>query len=534
MKKSCRILIFILLTASLLIGAQYFMPLTPASISAVSVANQKKSSLENHVLDRDEPRQLMNALQGPAVRELPENIEAAYDMTLHLKALVPRHYEVYVTSTREIYLKRSISNQFVRSKNAHFFYTHEAFQSLYLFGQMPEVRITAAAEEIIPQVQKRQWQFLRWDNHWHDGRLLPLPEPSPVWPVLNAAENYLTIQVDPMPDSISLYVTDHTGRIVFDDTLTGQFPQLPDFQRNGLYDYQLSLSWEDENQPYRGQFDASFSVLIELPPVFELPGPTIVQGELIAFYARNLPQGVMPVLEQDIAPGLKFYPHADGYVAYLPTHYGTAPDEYLLAYGLEGEPLKESILIVLPREFHIQHLRVDGEIVAATRNEAAYAQFARYFHSAREASAAERYYSEPFALPVSGRLSTEFGQTRYVNDAPTSSRHSGLDIAAPTGTPVVATNNGRVTLSMDLTLTGNTIVIDHGQGLFSVYYHMHERFVEEGHLLERGETIGTVGSTGFSTGPHLHFTISYYRHNLEPGYFLVGEPITFENAQRYL
>jgi murein DD-endopeptidase MepM/ murein hydrolase activator NlpD len=121
-----------------------------------------------------------------------------------------------------------------------------------------------------------------------------------------------------------------------------------------------------------------------------------------------------------------------------------------------------------------------------------------------------------------------------VNDAPTSFRHSGLDIAAPTGTPIVATNNGRVTLSMDLILTGNTIVIDHGQGLFSVYYHMHERFVEEGHLVERGETIGTVGSTGFSTGPHLHFTMSYYRHNLEPGYFLVGEPITFENAHRYL
>jgi murein DD-endopeptidase MepM/ murein hydrolase activator NlpD len=261
-----------------------------------------------------------------------------------------------------------------------------------------------------------------------------------------------------------------------------------------------------------------------------LPGPTIVQGELVAFYARNLPQGVMPVLEQDIAPGLQFYPHADGYVAYLPTHYGTAPGEYQLAYGLEGEPLKESTLIVLPREFHIQHLRVDGGIVAATRNEAAYAQFARYFHPARETSADERYYNEPFVLPVSGRLTTEFGETRYVNDAPTSSRHSGLDIAAPTGTPIVATNNGRVTLSMDLILTGNTIVIDHGQGLFSVYYHMHELFVEEGQLVERGETIGTVGSTGFSTGPHLHFTMSYYRHNLEPGYFLVGEPITFENA----
>ena len=274
-------------------------------------------------------------------------------------------------------------------------------------------------------------------------------------------------------------------------------------------------------------------IVVKLLPVFELPD-TVIQGELVAFYARHVPRGVMPVLELNIDQQLQYYPYADGYVAYMPTHYGTAPGEYRIAYGLEGEPLKESILTVKPRNFHIQHLTVDRNIVASTRNEAAYAQFSRYFPKARESSAAERYYDQPFLLPLSGRLTSEFGQTRYVNNAPTSSRHSGLDIAAPTGTPVSATNSGRVTLSMNLILTGNTIVIDHGQGLFSVYYHMHQLFVEEGELVERGKTIGSVGSTGFSTGPHLHFTMSYYDHNLEPGHFLVGEPITYRNAQRHL
>jgi hypothetical protein len=134
-------------------------------------------------------------LQGTTVNELPEDIETVYDMTLHLKGLVPRHYQVYVSSTREIYLKRSISNQLIRSKNAHFFYTHEAFQSLYLFRQMPDVRIVAQDEEIFPQVQKRQWQFLKWDNQWYDGRLLPLSEPSGEWPVLNSAENHLALKL---------------------------------------------------------------------------------------------------------------------------------------------------------------------------------------------------------------------------------------------------------------------------------------------------------------------------------------------------
>jgi hypothetical protein len=528
--------IFILIfTASLLIAALYIMPVTVlpiSTLSAVSVTDQAQGSQETHLLDEDQSKKLIEALQGTAENEIPEELEAVYDMTLLLKGLVPRHYQVFVTSTREVYLKRSISSRLIRSQDASFFYTHEAFQSLYVFGQMPDLRIAAQEQEILPQVQKRQWQFFKWDNQWYDGRLLPLSEPSAEWPVLNSAENTLAFTVDPLPDSIFLHVTDPRGRTVFEDILPDG--QLPGFQLNGLYEYWISLSWEDENQPYRGEYEAAFAVIFELPPVFDLPGPEIVQGELVAFYARHIPEGVMPVLELDLDYRVQFFPFEDGYVAYLPTHYGTTPGEYQLAYGLEGEPLEESTLIVLPRGFHIQHLRVAPGIAASTRNQAAYEQFARYFPKARETSADERFYDQPFILPVSGRLTTEFGETRYVNNAPTSSRHSGLDIAAPTGTPIAATNSGRVKLAMDLILTGNTLVIDHGQGLFSVYFHMHELFIEEGQMVERGETVGTVGSTGFSTGPHLHFTMSFYQHNLEPGYFLVGEPITYENARRHL
>ena len=74
-------------------------------------------------------------------------------------------------------------------------------------------------------------------------------------------------------------------------------------------------------------------------------------------------------------------------------------------------------------------------------------------------------------------------------------------------------------------------MIDHGEGLFSVYHHMRTLSVNAGEIVERGQKIGEVGSTGFSTGPHLHFMISYYTMNLEPGYFLVGQPLTYDNDQ---
>lgn len=517
--------------AGLLAAALYYMPLSPSLISAMNVGCQAQNTQETHLLNQDESRQFIAALQGPTAVKMPQNIIAGYDIALQLNLLLPRRYGVFVTAEREVYLQRAPGNRLIRSENARFFYTHAAFQNLYPFAQMPEVYIKAQ-EEVTPLVHERSWQYLRWDDSWHHSLMPPLGAPAAAWPVLKAAENGLVFVADPLPDQVSLRVTDTTGKIFFADTLA--CTQLPTFRLNGLYNYELSLSWQNEDRPYRGQYEAAFSLFLEQPPRFELP-KTIVQGELAAFYIHHLPPGALPLLalpEMDYQ--FQYFPQADGCVTYLPTHYGTPPGEYRLVYGLEGGPLEESTLVVLPRDFHIQHLSVDARIVATTRNEAAYAQFSRYFPKSRESSAPEPYYSQPFMLPVSGRLTTEFGQTRYVNNAPTSYRHSGLDIAAPTGTPVLAANNGRVTLSMDLMLTGNTVVIDHGQGLFSVYYHMHDIFVQEGQSVQRGDTIGTVGSTGFSTGPHLHFTMSYYKHNLEPGYFLVGEPITFENATRHL
>ncbi len=519
--------------AALLLAFLFLAPPFPAALSAFAVTNQAGESREIYDLDRETAGELLAALKGVAVQELPaDDLQATYLLTVGPGSLFPRHYTVYVTSGREVYFKGAPAGRLLRSRNAAFFYTHDAFKDLYPYGQMPEVLLLAGGERLDPLVQRRTWEYLKWDGNWYGGELPPLAGPGPDWPVFNPAADRLLLKAEPLPGRAHLSVTGPGGETVFAGPFSGAELPAPHYH-NGLYHYHLSLYWEDEGQAYRGRYEASFALFMELPPLFELPG-TIVQGELAAFYARHLPRGALPVFELELDHRFELFPYADGYVTYLPTHYGTPPGSYRLSYGLAGEPLQETTLVVLPRDFHIQHLQVDSRIVASTRNAAAYEEFNRYFPRAREHSASTRYYSEPFVLPVSGRLTTEFGETRYVNNEPTSYRHSGLDIAAPTGTPVLATGCGRVTLAMYLILTGNTVVIDHGQGLFSVYYHLHELYVTEGQLVARGETIGTVGSTGFSTGPHLHFTISYYRHNLEPGYFLVGEPITYDNAGRHL
>ena len=115
-----------------------------------------------------------------------------------------------------------------------------------------------------------------------------------------------------------------------------------------------------------------------------------------------------------------------------------------------------------------------------------------------------RYWKESFLLPVQGRITTKFGTGRVLNGKPRSS-HSGVDISGKKGKPVKGSNSGRVLLADDFYLSGKTIVVDHGWGVSTIYAHLDRIDVQEGQEVNRGQVLGTVGTTGRSTGPHLHF-----------------------------
>jgi len=182
-----------------------------------------------------------------------------------------------------------------------------------------------------------------------------------------------------------------------------------------------------------------------------------------------------------------------------------------------GGALAAGVVTVRPRTFPLQQLTlpknmVDLDAATLARVEAE----RRQLDTALAAGAGERLWRGPFRIPVEGGQPTGgYGLRRVINGQPRSP-HTGYDWAAPVGTPVLASNAGRVALVAEHFFAGRNVMLDHGLGLFTLYFHLTETRVEPGAAVEGGQVIGTVGATGRVTGPHLHFAVLLNGARVDP------------------
>jgi len=116
----------------------------------------------------------------------------------------------------------------------------------------------------------------------------------------------------------------------------------------------------------------------------------------------------------------------------------------------------------------------------------------------------EQMWERPFIAPVSSDITSPFGYRRIINGTPRAP-HTGVDLRAPLGTQVLAANHGRIALTGDFFFSGKSVVLDHGGGLYTMYFHLSELKVDEGAEVSKGDVIGLSGMTGRVTGPHLHW-----------------------------
>jgi len=171
---------------------------------------------------------------------------------------------------------------------------------------------------------------------------------------------------------------------------------------------------------------------------------------------------------------------------------------------------------VLARAFPEKRLKVDGRYVTPPAELRERLQWEAELLRTVYGIASPRWLAEgPFGLPHEGEMALNFGERRVYNNA-SPSIHAGVDIAAPLGSPVRASNSGRVVLARYLYFSGRTVVIDHGLGLFTTYGHFSALKVARGDRVKKGDVIGLAGSTGRSTGPHLHWSARVRESRVDP------------------
>lgn len=212
------------------------------------------------------------------------------------------------------------------------------------------------------------------------------------------------------------------------------------------------------------------------------------------------------------------YPDPLGAIALLPVGLDAAAGDYPLLAALvdrQGRTMfHELVLHVVHKVRPEERLDLPERMVSPPAADLVRIKRESALLTATFAGRSSRLWTT-FQRPVDGPVSSIFGKRRILNGQP-KSPHSGVDFREPRGTPVHAMSNGRVALVEKLFYTGETVIVDHGEGLFSLYAHLSGASVAEGDAVQKGEVIGQVGSTGRSTGPHLHLTVKLLGERIDP------------------
>ena len=211
---------------------------------------------------------------------------------------------------------------------------------------------------------------------------------------------------------------------------------------------------------------------------------------------------------------------------FIPIKTAAEAGEYTLSFTFGDFSYSETVTVT-ERDFPTQYLTVSPSTLEETLEDAAVrAAFDEFFQKYRYKNTGAALWNGEFVLPLGDykyKETTAYGTFRTFSNGATE-WHNATDMAAPGGTPVYATNSGRIIFAEYLGLTGNTIIIDHGYGIMSWHYHLRRLDVSTGDMVEKGELIGEVGTTGLSTGNHLHFGITVGGIFVDPMAMMGTEP----------
>jgi murein DD-endopeptidase MepM/ murein hydrolase activator NlpD len=233
---------------------------------------------------------------------------------------------------------------------------------------------------------------------------------------------------------------------------------------------------------------------------FRVEPPDVKQGQVLKVYGSTAAANA-----ELNHRTIRLFTQADGLtLGLMPVGVIARPGTYELKWlDKNGAALKTSEIAVLNAHYRKQNVVLTKALSALRSTSDERATVGAFLKDV----SSERHWQEPFEAPIPGCITSPFGVTRLHNGKPTGEYHAGLDQRGPFGSPIRSVAAGTVKIVRQFELRGGTVAVDHGQGLESIYLHMSKFTVKEGDQVKEGDVVGYVGSTGRSTGPHLHWTL---------------------------
>ncbi len=232
-----------------------------------------------------------------------------------------------------------------------------------------------------------------------------------------------------------------------------------------------------------------------------------------------------PFWENPFAAGRSFY-------ALVPVSFYTGPKKsrLVVVYVEAGKKHYRSFMTqIVAGKYREEKLRVaPSRAKISEKNRRRIAAEQREAMRIYQSRTPELYIDAPLAYPMESKITSMFGNRRIFNGV-LRSYHSGTDFRAAVGTPVKSVAAGRVVLAKNRFFAGNSVIIDHGEGIYTGYYHLSRFRVREGEWVEQGDVIGLAGATGRVTGPHLHFSVRVNGVQVDPLHFIETFDLLFED-----
>ena len=250
---------------------------------------------------------------------------------------------------------------------------------------------------------------------------------------------------------------------------------------------------------------------------------TALQPEIVTEPAAPGPGDIMVVTVKNATGTIEgtfngnkiyFNPSTDSSKAIVAVDYFTEPGKYELVVSAAGVVLKQTVEVV-KKEYEVQRLTLPKDMVELSPENEARVEREQKRMSAIWPHENGRTWRGDFINPLEGEIITTFGVRRIINNVP-KSPHTGIDVAGEKGDKILAPNSGVVALVDRQFFAGNAVVLDHGQGIYTMFFHLSKVLVKKGQKVRKGDVIALVGATGRATGPHLHWGVRIQGARVDP------------------